>query len=333
MERKKVLFFILFILSIVLFCVDILFGSVDVPWRDFVGLVEGNCNPVYRTILVDIRIPKAITSVLVGVSLSVSGLWMQTLFRNPLVGPYVLGISSGASLGVAVYLLLFSFLGISAFYLSCWGIALSSMVGAALLFVLVILISYRLRENVSLLIAGVMLGCLATSAISLLQNISDPDSVKMFVNWTLGSVSGVTWEKLRVMVVFVCIGLTFVPWLVKPLDAMLLGDDYANSVGVDVKRVRWLIILSATLLTGAVTAFTGPIGFIGIAVPHIIRELLQTSAHRVLTPCCMLCGAVLMLACDILSQLPGSGYILPINALSSLIGAPVVLWIILSGKR
>ena len=323
----------LFSLSIVLFVVDVLFGSVDIPFSEFVALFKGSCDPIHRTIMVDIRIPKAITAVLVGISLSVSGLWMQTLFRNPLVGPYVLGISSGASLGVAVYLLLFSALGISSVYVSGWGVAFSSMIGAALLFLLVISVSFRLREKVSLLIAGIMLGCLATSAISLLQNISDPDSVKMFVNWTLGSLSGVTWEKLRVMALFVGIGVVFVPFLLKPLDAMLLGDDYASSIGVDVRRMRWMIILSATLLTGATTAFTGPIGFIGIAVPHIVRGLLQTSVHRLLTPCCMLCGAVLVLLCDIFSQLPGDGYVLPVNALSSLIGAPVVLWIILSNKR
>ena len=333
MNRKRLVFTVLFFLSIVLFVVDVLFGSVDIPFGEFVGLLKGSCDPIHRTIMVDIRIPKAITAVLVGISLSVSGLWMQTLFRNPLVGPYVLGISSGASLGVAVYLLLFSALGISTVYVSGWGVAFSSMIGAALLFLLVISVSFRLREKVSLLIAGIMLGCLATSAISLLQNISDPDSVKMFVNWTLGSLSGVTWEKLRVMILFVGIGVAFVPFLLKPLDAMLLGDDYASSIGVDVRRMRWMIILSATLLTGATTAFTGPIGFIGIAVPHIVRGLLQTSVHRLLTPCCMLCGAVLVLLCDIFSQLPGDGYVLPINALSSLVGAPVVLWIILSNKR
>lgn len=333
MNRKRLVFTALFFLSIVFFVVDVLFGSVDIPFSEFVGLLKGSCDPIHRTIMVDIRIPKAITAVLVGISLSVSGLWMQTLFRNPLVGPYVLGISSGASLGVAVYLLFFSALGISTVYLSGWGVAFSSMCGAALLFLLVISVSFRLREKVSLLIAGIMLGCLATSAISLLQNISDPDSVKMFVNWTLGSLSGVTWEKLRVMILFVGIGVAFVPFLLKPLDAMLLGDDYASSIGVDVRRMRWMIILSATLLTGATTAFTGPIGFIGIAVPHIVRGLLRTSVHRLLTPCCMLCGAVLVLLCDIFSQLPGDGYVLPINALSSLVGAPVVLWIILSSKR
>lgn len=333
MNRKRLVFIVLFSLSIVLFVVDVLFGSVDIPFSEFVALLKGSCDPIHRTIMVDIRIPKAITAVLVGISLSVSGLWMQTLFRNPLVGPYVLGISSGASLGVAVYLLLFSALVISSVYVSGWGVAFSSMIGAALLFLLVISVSFRLREKVSLLIAGIMLGCLATSAISLLQNISDPDSVKMFVNWTLGSLSGVTWEKLRVMALFVGIGVVFVPFLLKPLDAMLLGDDYASSIGVDVRRMRWMIILSATLLTGATTAFTGPIGFIGIAVPHIVRGLLQTSVHRLLTPCCMLCGAVLVLLCDIFSQLPGDGYVLPVNALSSLIGAPVVLWIILSNKR
>lgn len=333
MDKRKIIFAVLILLSIVLFVTDIVIGSVDVPFRDFFLLLCGECDPVHRTIIVDIRIPKAIASVLVGLSLSLSGLWMQTLFRNPLVGPYVLGISSGATLGVAVYVLLFSLLGISVSCVSNWGTAISAMLGAALLFLLVISVSLKLRDKVSLLIAGVMFGCMATAVVSLLQNLSDPDSVKMFVNWTLGSLSGVTWEKLAVMFIFVTLGLSFIPWLVKPLDAMLLGDDYAESVGVSVSRTRWLSICSATLLTGATTAFTGPIGFIGIAVPHLVRGLLNTSRHVWLTPCCLLCGAILMLTCDILSQLPRSGYVLPINALSSLIGAPVVLWVVICGRR
>lgn len=333
MGKRKLIFILLGILSIVLFVMDIITGSVDVPLSDFILLLRGECDPIHRAILMDIRIPKAVTSILVGLSLSLSGLWLQTLFRNPLVGPYVLGISSGATLGVAVYVMLFSLLGISLSFLSSWGTAISAMLGAASIFFLVVTVSFKLRDKVSLLIAGIMFGSMATAIISLLQNLSDPDSVKMFVNWTLGSVSGVTWEKLGVMSIFVVLGLSLLPWLLKPLDAMLLGDDYAACAGVDVSRTRWLTIVSATLLTGTTTAFTGPIGFIGIAVPHLVRGLLNTSRHVLLAPCCLLCGADLMLVCDILSQLPHSGYVLPINALSSLIGAPVVLWIVICSKK
>lgn len=329
--KRVTVYIALIVLFFALFVCDILFGSVNIPFCELTHSFSCDSDTVFRTIVMDIRLPKALASVLVGASLSLSGLWMQTLFRNPLAGPYVLGVSSGATLGVAVYIFLFSLLGLSSFYISSWGMALSALVGAASLFLLVIAFSCRLNNSVSLLIAGIMLGSVATAIVSLLQNLSDPDSVKLFVNWTLGSVSGVTWGRLGVMSLLVGCGLFLVPFLIKPMDAMLLGEDYAESLGVRVSRTRWMCIVSATLLTGATTAFTGPIGFIGLAVPHLMRGLLNTSSHRLLVPTCLLSGAVLMLLCDILSQLPSSGYVLPINALTALIGAPVVLWIILRG--
>lgn len=330
--KRVVIWCLLCVLLVVLFLADIIWGSVDIPIATLYDIVCGKSAGVYQTILVDIRLPKAITAICVGGALSISGLWMQTLFRNPLVGPYVLGVSSGATLGVALYIFLFSLLGISTFYLSSWGMALAAMLGAAALFAVVITIAFRLSHPVSLLIAGVMLGSVATSVVSLLQNVSDPDSVKLFVNWTLGSLSCVTWSKLEVMLPLVIVGLLMAPWLCKPLDAMLLGDEYAESLGVRVGRVRILTILSATMLTGVTTAFTGPIGFVGMAVPHLVRGLMKRSSHRILVPASLLCGAILMLACDIVSQLPRNGYVLPINALTAFIGAPVVLWIVLRGK-
>lgn len=329
--KRVTVYIALIVLFFVLFVCDILFGSVNIPFCELTRSFSCDSDTVFRTIVMDIRLPKALASVLVGASLSLSGLWMQTLFRNPLAGPYVLGISSGATLGVAVYVFLFSLLGLSSFYISSWGLAISALIGAAALFLLVITFSFRLNNPVSLLIAGIMLGSVATAIVSLLQNVSDPDSVKLFVNWTLGSVSGVTWGRLGVMSLLVGCGLFLVPFLIKPMDAMLLGEDYAESLGVRVSRTRWMCIVSATLLTGATTAFTGPIGFIGLAVPHLMRGMLNTSSHRLLVPTCLLSGAVLMLLCDIFSQLPSSGYVLPINALTALIGAPVVLWIILRG--
>lgn len=331
MRRVWVIGVLIFML-VALFMLDIVMGSVPVPFRALLEVLSGNGDDVYHTILMDIRLPKALTALCVGASLALSGLWMQTLFRNPLVGPYVLGISSGATLGVALYVFLFAMLGISSFYISSWGMALSAMFGAAVLFLVVLLVSFRLPNSVSLLIAGVMLGSVATSVVSLLQHISDPDSVKLFVNWTLGSLSGVTWEKLGVMGLLVMVGLICAPFLCKPLDAMLLGDEYAESVGARVGRTRMMTIFSATILTGATTAFTGPIGFVGIAVPHLVRGLLKSSSHRLLVPASLLCGAVLMLSCDLISQMPANGYILPINALTALVGAPVVLWIILRGR-
>lgn len=331
MGKRITLWLLMITILVVLFGIDILKGSVDVSFAQFCEAIRGT-DSLFRTILLDIRLPKAITSLLVGGSLALSGLWMQTLFRNPLVGPYVLGVSSGATLGVAIYVFLFSLLGISSFYISSWGMAIAAMSGAMALFSLVLLISNRLSSTVSLLIAGVMLGSLATSVVSLLQNVSDPDSVKLFVNWTLGSLSGVTWEKLKVMALLVLLGLSFSPFLCKPLDAMLLGNDYAESLGVNVKRARVMTIVSATILTGVTTAFTGPIGFVGIAIPHLVRGLFKTSSHLILAPASLVLGAILVLSCDILSQMPNNGYVLPINALTSLVGAPVVLWIVLRSR-
>ncbi len=329
--KRFVVVGLMLLLVVALFVVDIVKGSVEIPISTLYESLFDD-QTLYHTIVVDIRLPKALTSICVGGALALSGLWMQTLFRNPLVGPYVLGISSGATLGVALYIFLFTLSGLSVFYLSSWGMALSAMLGAALLFAIVILLSFRLPNSVSLLIAGVMLGSLATSVVSLLQHVSDPDSVKLFVNWTLGSLTGVTWEKLGVMLPLVMMAALMAPFLCKPLDAMLLGDVYAQSVGVHVGRTRLLTILSATVMTGVATAFTGPIGFVGLSVPHLVRGILKCSTHRVLAPAAFLCGSILMLSCDIISQLPDNGYVLPVNALTALVGAPVILWIILRSK-
>ena len=319
---------VLFVLLILLFSLDILFGSVNISLSDcLIGLTDE--NSVYHTILLKIRLPKAIGAILVGVALSLSGLLMQTFFRNPLAGPYVLGVSSGASLGVAVFMLLLPILGISmGESIVRWGSAIFALCGSILLFMMVLFASFRLRDSVSLLVVGMLLGSAAGAVITILQNLANPESVKFFVNWTLGSLSLIGWQQLAVMTPLVVIALILMLQLVKPLDALLMGEDFAKGVGVEVDRVRIIVILVTVLLTGGTTAFTGPIGFVGLAVPHVARLLLQTSVHRRIIPCAFLLGACVMLLSDIFSQLPQNGYVIPINAITALMGIPVVLWVV-----
>lgn len=313
------------LLVLLLFALDILFGSVWIR-------PDALSDPVNRSIIFDFRLPKALTAILTGAAISVAGLVMQTHFRNPLAGPYVLGVSSGASLGVAVFMLGAGMLP-AVIVNSGWGIVVSAIAGAMLILMIVLTVSYRTTENTTLLIVGMMFGQVAGSVVTVLQNYADPDSLKLFIVWTFGSLSSVTWAYMRVMLPLVVIGLVLTLTLQKPLNAMLLGERYAQSMGINVKRVRLLIIISIAILAGATTAFTGPIAFIGIAVPHLVRLMLRTNNHRITLPATMLTGAALLLVCDICSQLPANGSVLPINAISSIIGAPIIIWIILKKRR
>jgi len=333
--RNVLLFIFLALLCFAFFVGDLLWGSVDIPVSVIGKLLLGKAQEesVYSGILFDLRIPKAITALFTGMALSVSGLLMQTLFRNPLAGPYVLGISSGASLGVAAYVMFSGSFALFFFLPSGWGYAIASIVGASVILLLVLLTSFRVSDSVSLLIVGMMFGSITSAFIGVLQSISDPDSVKLFINWTLGSLSTVSWTQLKVMIPLIMAGLLIAVLLQKKLDALLLGENYAKGVGVSIFQTRLWIIVATSLLAGASTAFTGPIGFIGIAVPHIARGIFQTSKHSVILPASMLCGAGLLLLCDIISQLPNSGYVLPINAICALFGAPIIIWIIMRGRR
>ena len=332
--RNILLFVFLCALCIAFFVGDLFWGSVDIPIPVIGKLLLGKApeETIYSGILFDLRIPKAITALLTGMALSVAGLLMQTLFRNPLAGPYVLGISSGASLGVAAYVMLTGALSISFFLPSGWGYAISSIAGASIILLLVLLTSFRITDSVSLLIVGMMFGSITSAFIGVLQSISDPDAVKLFINWTLGSLSTVSWIQLQVMIPLILAGLLMAFLLQKNLDALLLGENYAKGVGISIFRTRLWIIVATSLLAGASTAFTGPIGFIGIAVPHIARGIFKSSKHSIILPASILCGAGLLLLCDIISQLPNSGYVLPINAICAIFGAPIIIWIIM-GKR
>lgn len=323
------------ILAITLFCLDIMLGSVAIPFREVFRIVTtgDSDNQAWLFIIEKIRLPKAITAILAGCGLSVSGLQMQTLFRNPLAGPSELGITAGAGLGVAAVMLAgggsasvyaISQLGIS----GSWLIIGMASMGSAGVLALILLIAGRIRDNVILLIVGVMIGTITLSIISIWQYFSQPEQLQEYIMWTFGSLGGVTGYHLYVLSGVVTGGLLLAFASSKSLNALLLGENYARSMGLTVGRTRLLIMLSTSLLTGSITAFCGPIGFVGIAIPHITRSLLGTSNHRVLIPATCLTGTVLLLLCDIIAQLPGSQTVIPINVVTSLLGAPVVIWII-----
>lgn len=321
--RQSILFVCAVVILLCFTLFDVIWGSVQIPIAELF-----NANSIYHHIVLNFRLPKTITAVVTGAAVSVAGLLMQTLFRNPLAGPYVLGVSSGASLGVAIYILAGGLLPL-ALVQSGWGLVLSAVVGAILVLLLVLLVSSYVKDAVTLLIVGMMFGQIAGAVVSVLQNISNPDSLKLFVVWTFGDLSAVTWSYMPAMVSMAMIGLLLVCVVLKPLNVLLLGDNYAQALGVSVQRVRVVVIVATALLSGGVTAFTGPIAFVGVAVPHIVRKLWATSDHRVVVPACMLTGAILLVVCDLLSQATMNGYIFPINAISSLVGAPILLWVVL----
>lgn len=315
---------LLLLLTLSLFVLDILKGSVAIPLADI-------NDSIYHNIIFNFRLPKALTAILTGAAISVAGLVMQTHFQNPLAGPYVLGVSSGASLGVAIFMLAAPLLPV-ALIQSGWGIVVSAIIGALLILTVVLFVSYRTTRPTTLLLVGIMFGQIAGSIVTILQNAADPDSLKLFIVWTFGSLSAVTWTFMSAMLPIVVIGLIIVVCLQKQLNALLLGENYARSLGVNIRMVRLLIVISIALLAGATTAFTGPIAFIGMAVPHLVRMAFRTNNHAMTIPGSILVGASLLLVCDICSQLPTNGSILPINAISSIIGAPIIIWIILRNR-
>jgi len=319
--RKNVGIFIgLGALTVLLFCLDVCSGSLWL-WP------LGELNPMEQQILHSIRLPKALTAIMAGAALSMSGLIMQTLFRNPLAGPYTLGVSSGASLGVALLTMLS---GVTGYGLQVIGIPFAACIGAIAVLLLVLAVSRRVTSNVSLLIVGMMFGSIAGALVSLLQNFANPDALKLFIVWTLGSLSSVGWGDMQMLLPVLLLGTLFVLLALKPLNGLLLGEDYARGLGINVERTRLYIVLATGLLAGGVTAFCGPIAFVGVAVPHIARGLLSSSNHRLTLPASALIGACLLLLCDVLCSL--FVYPLPISTVSALFGAPVIIWIILKQK-
>ncbi|MBN8639521.1 MAG: iron ABC transporter permease [Anaerolineae bacterium] len=321
------------------FAASLALGSVSIPLGDILTILRGGegARASWTTIVMEFRLPKALTAALAGTALSVSGLLMQTLFRNPLADPYVLGISSGASLGVALVVLATASAGVSLFsgltFVGDVGLITAASLGAALVLAVVAVIARRVRHTMTLLIIGLMVGYMTGSLVSILMHFSIPDRIQTYVNWTFGTFGGVTWSQMPLFAVAILIGLVTAGMVAKPLNAFLLGETYARSMGVDVRRARWAILAAASLLAGAVTAFCGPIGFLGVAVPHLCRILLGTSDHRYLMPATALLGAALALVADVIAQVPGAQVVLPLNAITALIGAPVVVWVILARRN
>jgi iron complex transport system permease protein len=315
-----------------LFLINISVGSVQIPLADTLKVLTGTepSNPVWRDIIFDFRLTKAFTCILAGGALALGGLLMQTLFRNSLAGPDVLGLSSGASLAVALVLMAGS--GISLFSKS-FTLALAASTGCAAIFLLVLAIASRIRDNVSLLIIGLMIGAATTSVVSVLQFISRAEDQQYYLVWTFGSISNLNWTEILILGLVVFVGTTMALTSIKPLNAWLLGDNYAISLGIKLKSARLIIIVATSMLTGAVTAFCGPIAFVGLAVPHLARLIIDTSNHKILVPAVLLTGGTIMLLCDILCRLPGSDFVLPINAITALLGAPVVIWVIMRNKK
>ncbi len=325
LKLKFTLFLLLFA---ALAIADVLVGSTGVLWS-----FGDHADPdIVRRILFDFRLPKAVVALLAGSALSASGLLMQTIFRNPLAGPYVLGVSSGASLGVALFLLGLPMLG-GAGIARDLGTAASAWIGAAAILLLVTAVSARIRDIMAVLILGMMFGSAASAFVDVLQYFSSDTALKGFVVWSMGSLGGLSHGQLLIMAVCVAGGLLLAALSVKPLNLLLLGESYARSMGVSVGRVRGIIFLATSLLAGSVTAFCGPIGFVGIAVPHIARMIFRRADHRILLPASVLIGADMMLLCDMISQLPGTDLILPVNTITALLGIPVVVMVVVNSKR
>lgn len=336
-KRNTILFSYLVIGLFFLFFINISLGSITIPFKEVYHSLSGSqaSKSTWEYIIMDYRLPKAITVVLVGIGLSISGLLMQTLFRNPLAGPYVLGLSSGASLGVAFTILGAGLLPVflQEIVLSPYGIVLASTLGSTCVLLAVLLVSIRLRDTMTILIVGLMFGSLSSAIVGTLSFFSTAEQLQKFTFWSLGNLGNLSWASIVILLVCVSIGLLLSLWSIKPLNALLLGENYARSLGLNYNKARLIIILATSILAGSITAFAGPIAFIGLAVPHIAKLVFQTSNHTILFWSTLLFGAIIMLVCDTISQVPGGEITLPINAVTSIFGAPIVIWLLLRKQK
>lgn len=330
-------FIILSVLLVVLFFINISLGSVSIPLDDIFNTIIGgkSTKQSWETIILNFRLPKAITAILVGSGLSICGLLMQTLFRNPLAGPFVLGISSGASLGVAVLILGSSVFGgfLLSASISNISLPIAASLGAFLVLSAVIIAANKVRNTMSILIIGLMFGSLTSAIISVLAYFSEAEQIQQYLFWSFGSLGNLSWNEIIVFICIYLIGVLGTLLVIKPLNSFLLGENYAKSLGINIKKNRNIILLITSLLTGVITAFSGPIAFVGLAVPHIARLFFTTSNHKILIPAVAILGGIILLICDGIAQLPTSEYTLPINAITSLFGAPVVIWLLVRKKK
>lgn len=312
-------------------------GSVGIPLEETLSILFGGeaSNTSWEYIVLNYRLPKALTAIMVGSGLAMAGLMMQTLFRNPLAGPFVLGISSGASLGVAILVLGAGILGgsIAGLALKSWGIVIAASLGSFLVLLAVLTVTTRIKDTMAILIIGLMFGSLTSAVVAVLAFFSPSDDLQRYVFWSFGSLGGNSWASVGILALCFALGALLSLRNIKSLNALLLGPDYAESIGVSRKRATLWIILATCVLAGAITAFAGPIAFVGLAVPHLTRLFINTSDHRLLIPAVALVGGILMLLCDLIAQLPFSEFTLPINAITSLLGAPVVIWLLVRKRK
>lgn len=337
MKNKNKIFILLlcFLLALSLL-LNLSLGQVFIPFKEILKSIfmGGSNNSTWDYIILNFRIPKAITAVLVGIGLSISGLLMQTLFRNPLAGPYVLGLSSGSSLGVAFILLGSSFLpaSVNGLFASNFSIVLASCMGSLVVLGFILMAIKKLRDTSMVLIVGLMFSSFSGAIINVLSYFSNAEQLQKYTFWSMGSIGNLTLSQLVILGICVFIGLVISMLSIKSLDAMLLGENYAKSIGVNISKSRLWIIIATAIFAGSITAFAGPIAFVGLAVPHIAKLILQTSSHKTVFVATLLLGTIIMLLCDLISQLPGANFTLPINAVTSMIGAPMVIWLISKRK-
>jgi len=338
LTRYKLLMFSFLITAVLLFLLDLFLGSVHIPFQSIINILtnSGVEKESWQIIVLNSRLPKALAAILCGAALSVSGLQMQTLFRNPLAGPYILGISSGAGLGVAIFIMGLSVFGISVSslqFLGSYSLILFSFLGSLMVLLILLASIYRLKDMMTVLILGIMLGSIITSLIAIIQYFSYDSQLKSFIMWTMGDLSSISLNQILIITPILFLGLGWSYVISKQLNLYLLGEDYAKTIGLNVRQFQLTIVIITALLTGVVTAYCGPIGFIGIVVPHLARLLGKTSNHKILIPLSILIGINVLLFADIISVLPNSEMVLPINAISSFIGIPIIIWIIFKNKR
>lgn len=332
-RRSSYLFVLLSLFLIVSLLLNLSLGQVAIPIKEVFRSLLGSSasKETWEYIIIHFRLPKAITAILVGIGLSVSGLLMQTLFRNPLAGPYVLGLSSGSSLGVAFVILGASLLPAVAgeVLVSSFGIVLASCLGSFCVLLLIIVVAQKLRDTATILIVGLMFSSFTGAIVSVLTYLSTAEQLQKFTFWSMGSLGNLSWMNILILTLAVVVGLLMSLFSIKSLDALLLGENYAKSMGLNIQKSRYTIIFATSILAGSITAFAGPIAFVGLAVPHITKLIFQTSHHKILFFGTVLIGAIIMLFCDMISQLPGMEFTLPINAITSIIGAPIVIWLLM----
>ncbi|QXP78248.1 MULTISPECIES: FecCD family ABC transporter permease [Winogradskyella] len=329
-------FIILAVILLFCFVLNISLGSISIPFSEVLkSLCSTTDNDTWQVIIMEFRLPKALTAIMVGSGLGISGLLMQTLFRNPLAGPFVLGISSGASLGVAIVILgsgLFGGLFATAL-IAKWSIVIAASLGSFLVLLAVLAVSNKVRDTMAILIIGLMFGSITSAVVSVLSYFSSAEQLQQYVFWGFGSLSNLSWYELLIFFIIYAVGLLLSIASIKGLNSLLLGDNYAKSLGLNLKQSRLIIILATSLIAGTITAFSGPIAFIGLAIPHLTRQLFKTTNHKILLPAVFLFGAIVMLICDSIAQVPGSDYTLPINAITALVGAPVVIWLLVKQRK